>query len=213
MYIFDMDGTLLDSNGIWKDIDTAFLAKRGIPYTRAYYNGVAHTVFSKAAAFTKEFCHLSESTEEIMAEWMTMAGNIYAEQVEIKPGVRAFLDQCRARGERCIVLTSSVPAHCRAGLHRHALEPYFENLLFAQELGLEKKEPEIFRIAARTMGVSPEECTVFDDSVAACRGAKGAGMTAIGVHDDYFSVEEPEMKTVCDRYIDSFAELMGDGIE
>jgi HAD superfamily hydrolase (TIGR01509 family) len=170
---------------------------------------VAHTVFSKAAAFTKEFCHLSESTDEIMAEWMTMAGDTYAQHVDIKPGVREYLDLCRRQGQRCIVLTSSVPAHCRAGLHRNGLEPYFEKLLFAQELGLEKKDPEIFRMAARIMGVRPEDCTVFDDSVAACRGAKGAGMTTVGVHDDYFAVEEAEMRKICDRYIYSFSELMG----
>ena len=47
MLIFDMDGTLIDSNGIWRDVDTAFLAKRGLPYTREYYEGVAHTVFPR----------------------------------------------------------------------------------------------------------------------------------------------------------------------
>ena len=73
-----MDGTLIDSNGIWKDVDTAFLKKRGFAYTRAYYEGVAHTIFPLAAKFTKEYCHLSESTEEIMAEWMEMAGDAYA---------------------------------------------------------------------------------------------------------------------------------------
>ena len=43
--LFDLDGTLIDSNGIWKDVDTAFLAKRGLPYTKEYYEGVAHTIF------------------------------------------------------------------------------------------------------------------------------------------------------------------------
>ena len=46
MLIFDMDGTLIDSNGIWKDVDIAFLKKRGFAYTRAYYEGVAHTILS-----------------------------------------------------------------------------------------------------------------------------------------------------------------------
>ena len=67
MLLFDMDGTLIDSNGIWKDVDTEFLARRGLPYTQAYYEGVAHTIFPLAAKFTKEFCHLPESEEEIMA--------------------------------------------------------------------------------------------------------------------------------------------------
>ena len=85
MLIFDMDGTLIDSNGIWRDVDTAFLAKRGLPYTREYYEGVAHTVFPKAAEFTKAYCCLPESTDEIMAEWMEMAGDLYTTSVPVKP--------------------------------------------------------------------------------------------------------------------------------
>ena len=91
MQIFDMDGTLIDSNGIWKDVDTAFLAKRGLPYTKEYYEGVAHTIFPLAARFTKEFCHLPESEEAIMAEWMDMAGDLYGTSVPVKPGVREYL--------------------------------------------------------------------------------------------------------------------------
>ena len=96
MLIFDMDGTLIDSNGIWRQVDEAFLAKRGYPYTREYYEGVAHTIFPMAAKFTKAYCHLEESEEDIMAEWMQMAGDAYAARVPIKPGVRAYLDRCRA---------------------------------------------------------------------------------------------------------------------
>ena len=53
-----MDGTLIDSNGIWKDVDIAFLKKRGFAYTRAYYEGVAHTIFPLAAKFTKEYWYV-----------------------------------------------------------------------------------------------------------------------------------------------------------
>ena len=116
MLLFDMDGTLIDSNGIWKDVDTEFLARRGLPYTQAYYEGVAHTIFPLAAKFTKEFCHLPESEEEIMAEWMELAGDLYAGSVPEKPGVRAFLERMRARGERMAVVTSAVPVHCRSAL-------------------------------------------------------------------------------------------------
>ena len=172
MLIFDMDGTLIDSNGIWRQVDEAFLAKRGYPYTREYYEGVAHTIFPMAAKFTKAYCHLEESEEEIMAEWMQMAGDAYAVRVPIKPGVRAYLDRCRAAGERMIVLTSSVPEHCRAALGRLGLTEYFERILFAHDLGMDKKDPETFRHAAALMGVTPEDCTMYDDSVAACRAGE-----------------------------------------
>ena len=208
MLIFDMDGTLIDSNGIWRDVDIAFLEKRNMPYTKEYYEGVAHTIFPLAAVFTKEYCQLAESCEEIMAEWMEMAGDMYATSVTVKPGVRAYLDACRARGERMMVLTSSVPEHCRTALTHLGLIEYFERIIFAQELGLEKKKPECFQTAAAMLGVKPEDCTVYDDSVAACRGAKGAGMQVVGVYDTYFDMTWDEMQTVCDRCIKSFEELV-----
>ena len=201
LYIFDMDGTLIDSNGIWKDVDTAFLAKRGLSYTKEFYEGVAHTIFPLAAKFTKEFCRLPESEEAIMAEWMDMAGDLYGTSVPVKPGVRAYLDKLRAAGERLIVVTSAVPVHCRTALTHLGLMPYFERIIFAHDLQLEKKDPQLWRRTAELMGVAPEDCTLYDDSVEACRGAKAAGMHAVGVYDPYFAGTEPEMQAVCDRYI------------
>ncbi len=208
MQIFDMDGTLIDSNGIWKDVDTAFLAKRGLSYTKEFYEGVAHTIFPLAAKFTKEFCRLPESEEAIMAEWMDMAGDLYGTSVPVKPGVRAYLDKLRAAGERLIVVTSAVPVHCRTALTHLGLMPYFERIIFAHDLQLEKKDPQLWCLTAELMGVAPEDCTLYDDSVEACRGAKAAGMHAVGVYDPYFAGTEPEMQAVCDRYIRSFEELI-----
>ena len=208
MQIFDMDGTLIDSNGIWKDVDTAFLAKRGLSYTKEFYEGVAHTIFPLAAKFTKEFCRLPESEEAIMAEWMDMAGDLYGTSVPVKPGVRAYLDKLRAAGERLIVVTSAVPVHCRTALTHLGLMPYFERIIFAHDLQLEKKDPQLWCLTAELMGVAPTDCTLYDDSVEACRGAKAAGMHAVGVYDPYFAGTEPEMQAVCDRYIRSFEELI-----
>ena len=207
MFFFDMDGTLIDSNRIWKDVDREFLARRGLPYTRAYYNGVAHTIMPKAAVFTKEFCHLSESTDQIIAEWMELAGQLY-DRVPIKPGVRAYLRQCRAEGRRMAMVTSSVPAHCHAALAHLELEKYFERIVFAHDLGLEKQDPAIWRHAAELCAVRPEDCTVFDDSIAACRGARAARMRVVGVYDGFFAADEPEMRGFCDVYIRSFEELL-----
>jgi len=207
MLLFDMDGTLTDSNGIWKDVDREFLARRGIPYTHAYYEGVAHTIFPLAAKFTKEFCHLPESCEEIMAEWMELASNLY-DHVSLKPGVRAYLKQCKAEGRRLAGVASSLPEHCHAALRHLDLEKYFDNITFAQQHGLEKREPDIWRKAAEENGVRPEDCTVFDDSIAACRGARTARMRVVGVYDGFFSSDEPEMRSFCDVYIRSFEELL-----
>ena len=207
MFFFDMDGTLIDSNRVWKEVDARFLARRGIPYTRAYYEGVAHTILPLAAQFTREFCHLEESCQEIMDEWMDMAKDIYA-HVTVKPGVRAYLKQCRTEGRRLGVVTSSVPEHCHTALQRLGLEKYFESITFAQQLGLEKKDPQVWLEAARKSGVEPESCTIFDDSLSACRGARAARMRVVGVYDSFFARDEREMRSFCDVYIRSFEELL-----
>ncbi len=207
MFFFDMDGTLIDSNRVWKEVDERFLARRGIPYTRAYYEGVAHTILPLAAQFTREFCHLEESCQEIMDEWMDMAKDIYA-HVTVKPGVRAYLKQCRTEGRRLGVVTSSVPEHCHTALQRLGLEKYFESITFAQQLGLEKKDPQVWLEAARKSGVEPESCTIFDDSLSACRGARAARMRVVGVYDSFFARDEREMRSFCDVYIRSFEELL-----
>ena len=189
MFLFDMDGTLIDSNGVWKNVDREFLAKRGLPYTHAYYEGVAHTILPLAAEFTKEFCHLEESCEEIIAEWMDMAKDAYA-HVTVKPGVRAYLKQCKAEGRQLAVVTSSVPEHCHTALKKLDLEKYFDHITFAQQLGVEKKRPDV------------------DDSLAACQGARAAKMRVVGVYDSFFARDEKEMRSFCDVYIKSFEELL-----
>lgn len=207
MLLFDVDGTLINSNGIWHDVDVKFLANHGLPYTKEYYEGVAHTALPMAAVFTKEYCKLTESCEEIIAEWMTLAGDLY-HSVPIKAGVREYLDKCRTNGERMAILTSCVPSHCRDALTALGLNDYFEHIFFAQEMGLEKKDPTIFYKTAELLGVKPEECTMFDDSVASCRSARAAGMTVVGVYDDFFRGEWETMQEVCHRTIRSFEELV-----
>ena len=184
MLLFDMDGTLIDSNGVWKNVDREFLARRGIAYTHAYYEGVAHTILPLAAKFTKEYCRLTESCEEIIAEWMEMARDAYA-HVTVKPGVRAYLKQCRAEGRRMAVVTSSVPEHCRTALTHLDLMKYFEGVTLAHDLGLEKKDPALWRAAA-----------------------EAAKMRVVGVYDGFFAQDEAAMRGFCDVYIRSFEELL-----
>ena len=207
LFLLDMDGTMIDSNGIWKDVDIRFLARRGMEYSKAYYEGVAHTIFPLAAQFTKEFCSLEESCEEIMQEWMDLAKGLYS-TVEIKQGVRAFLEQCRNQGIHMVLVTSSVPEHCRTAMAHLHLTDFFDSIVFAQELGLEKKDPEIWRTVAGQHNTEPENCIVFDDSLSACKGAKAAGMQVVGVYDSFFASDEDEMRNCCDRYIRSFEELL-----
>lgn len=202
--LFDLDGTLLDSNDIWRQIDVEFLARRGIPWTETYNQGVIHATFPTAARFTREFCQLAESEDEIMTEWMDMAYQAYSREIPLKPGVAAFLNHCAAQGHTMAIYTSCEQKLCYAALEHHNLRGLFQSVFFARELGVEKRAPEGFRTVARLLGVAPEQCIFFDDSPVACKGAKIAGMQVIACKDPLFTSCRDEMAQFCDYYLDSF---------
>jgi len=102
------------------------------------------------------------------------------------------------------VVTSAVPVHCRSALTHLGLLPYFERIFFAQELGMEKKTPELWKKVAAELNAAPEACTLFDDSVEAIRGAKAAGMHTVGVADPYFASCAGEMAQTCEKFVSGF---------
>ena len=207
MIFFDLDGTLIDSNGVWIDVDDQFLGRYGFEVTEEYRHAVGHSIFPVAAQYTKEYCKLDLTVEEIMEQWMDLARDAY-HSVPLKPHVREYLDRCKAAGHRMAIFTACVPEHCRAAVAHHQLDSYFETIIYAQELGVDKKSPEIFRRVADMLGVKTGQCVLFDDSLTACKAAKAAGMTVVGVHDEYFKDSQTDMKELCDQYIRSFGDLL-----
>lgn len=186
MIFFDLDGTLIDSNGVWLQVDHAFLGRRGLEITPEYTYTVGHSIFPVAARFTKDYYGLEESPEEIMAEWRSLAYDAYAHTIPLKPGARALLDKLAAEGRKMALLTAGLPELAKAAVTRHGLEPYFQGLFFAQDVGLEKKDPQVYRIAARQFGVSPTDCVLVEDAPHNCLAAQKAGFTVIGVYDDFY---------------------------
>ena len=92
-YILDLDGTLLDSTGVWEGIDVDFLNKRGIPVPSDYAPTVAPMSFSEAAEYTIERFHLPDAPDDLCREWFDMALYAYGHTVKLKPNVREYLAQ------------------------------------------------------------------------------------------------------------------------
>ena len=106
------------------------------------------------------------------------------------------------------VFTACRPALCRAALDRFHLTDLFDRIAFAEEIGLEKRNPQCFVELSGLLGVPLKDCTLFDDSPDNCATAQKAGMAAVGVYDPYYADRQEELKAVCTRYIRSFAELV-----
>lgn len=208
MYFFDLDGTMLDSNGIWLDIDIRFLGKLGIsPVPQSYTDFVTHHSFPESAVYTKECFALSMTPEEIIDGWREMASEAYGGALPLKPGVKQLLQHLHGKGERLAVLTSCIPELCMLALERHGILPFFEKVLTTSALGLDKRSAELYKAAADRCGVKPQDCIFFDDNPAYCAGAKRAGLKIVGVADGLFAHRAEEMRAVCDLYIESLTEF------
>lgn len=204
MKLFDLDGTLIDSNGVWLQIDLEFLNKRGLVHTREYSETISHSIFPIAARFTKDYFGLDESPEAIMAEWLDMAREAYAHQIPLKEGARAFLEREHCKGEPLAIVTACMPDLCRAVLARHGIAGFFQHIVFAQEMGMEKRDPRFWAEAVKLLGVTASECTMYEDAPENCAAAKAAGLTVVGVHDDFYADREARVRAVCDKYIYRF---------
>ena len=169
---------------------------------------VSRSIYPIAAQFTRDYYRLPDSPEDIMAEWDALAGRHYRELAPLKPGAGAFVRQCAAEGRAMAVFTACRPALCRAALERFGLWDLFGHIVVAEEIGLEKRDPQCFVELCRRTGAAPEDCTLFDDSPDNCAAAAKAGMTAVGVYDPYYDSRQEELKAVCARYVRSFEELV-----
>ena len=209
MTFFDLDGTLIDSNGAWIEVDREFLRRRGLPHTPEYQEAVVHSIFPIAAQYTKDLFHLPESTDAIMNEWMELARDIYANTAPLKPGAKAYLEYLAAKGEPMAVVTSAIPELCRLTLTQHGIAPYFDFCAYSTEVGKIKREPDIWLLAAERSDAAPGEIMVFEDSPSSFQGLLAAGMRGTAVFDDYFSDRVDELTALADgRFIRDFRELI-----
>lgn len=206
MIFFDFDGTLLESNGAWADIDRTFLGRHGLAVPEGYVDYCAHHSFPDSAHYTRVNYLPQLTEEEIMSAWLELAKDAYGRKLPLKPGAKELLLSLTARGEGLALLTSCMPQLCRAALEHHGLTELFRGVLTTVEVGLEKRDPAMYRYAARQFGQKPEDCTLVDDSPVYCAAAKQAGWRAVGVRDDLFAHRREEF-SLCDRYLEDLRQF------
>lgn len=202
--IFDLDGTLLDSMGVWAQIDRDWLGRRGIPLPPDYTKAVAPLGFRAAAEYSIARFHLNERPEDVIAEWNAMSIDAYTHTVDLKPGAKEFLLALSRRGVRLAVATSSHPELFTPALARHGLLPLFDNITTVGEAARGKGFPDVYLLAAEKMNVSPACCAVFEDILAGVQGAKAGGFFTVAVADKTAAHHEAELRRAADLYIPDF---------
>jgi HAD superfamily hydrolase (TIGR01509 family) len=206
-YIFDLDGTLLDSAGIWNKINREFFRIRNIPFPEDYQKIIGAMPFREVAVYTKDTFRLPESPEELMEEFRNSAMDAYAKEVEMKPGAKEYLFRLRENGFKMAVATAAPPEFHEPALKNHGIYDLFDVICTTQDVNCGKNKPDVFLLAAEKLNTNPGDCVVFDDILAAVKSAKGAGMTVCGVYDNQGAEDWAEIQRIADFTLLDFRDI------
>lgn len=206
-YLFDFDGTLVDSMPTYVSVMLRILDENEISYERDIVKIITPLGFKDTA---KYFIGMGVklTQEEILAKMNAYAVDEYTNNVPAKANVIDVLKKLKERGDDLNVLTASPHSTLDPCLKRLGIFDLFTNVWSCDDFGTNKANPEIYRMAARRMGCKVEEVLFLDDNLNADRTAKSAGMQVCGVYDDSSREYESEIRAVSDFYINDFSELL-----
>lgn len=192
--IFDLDGSLVDSMWIWRDIDIEYLGRFGISLPENLQAEIEGKSFSETAHFFKEHFQLPVSIEAIKEDWNRMAWDKYSHQVPLKEGVNEFLELCRSKNIKLGIATSNSRELVENVASVHGLEDYFSCILTGCDVEKGKPAPDIYLAVAKQLQVKPARCLVFEDVIPGIQAGKAAGMKVCAVADEYSAHQLEEKK-------------------
>ena len=205
-YLFDFDGTLVDSMPTYASVMTGILDKYAIPYGSDIMKIITPLGVPGAAEYYIQL-GLDRPKDALIEEMQEQLRRQYRDHIPAKCNVVPVLQALKARGDSLNVLTAAPHENMDPCLKRLGLYDLFENIWACEDFGTTKSDPEIYRMAARRLGRQVEEVLFLDDNLNADRTAKAAGMQVCGVYDASSHAFTEEIKAVSDFYIYDFSEL------
>ena len=206
-YLFDFDGTLVDSMDTYVGVMLSILDKNGIKYGDDIVKIITPLGYLGTAKYFKEM-GVKESVDEMLSEMRENMVYEYTYNIGEKSNVTKALLAMKERGDSLNVLTASPHATLDPCLKRLGLFDLFDNVWSCDDFGTTKADPDIYKMAAEKIGESVERIIFLDDNLGAVSTAKQAGMRVFGVYDKSSEEYTADMKAISEKYIADFSDLM-----
>ena len=209
--IFDMDGTLLDSMPVWHRLTQNYLKQFNVHITDEDF--AACEGFSQpevADYFLARHPELPLTRETMLGGMDALITSRYESIAVPKDGVLDFLERMRRQGVKMAIATLTARRHAEKALLDRDMMQYFEFMLTIEDIGVSKREPDIYLEAAERLGLAPADCMVFEDAPYAGVTAHRAGFQLCGLAEPAYAAGEAELRSVSDVFIErSYSELDG----
>lgn len=207
-YIFDLDGTLLESMGLWEDVYRGTFAFYGKTVPDGYVGEVNHLGCADGAEHTHAKYGLGRSASEIKGLWKKLSSEAYDFRVELKPYAFRLLEKLCKEGKLLGVATALDRGSFEMCLKRLGVYGFFRSFTSVGETGKDKSSPDVYLKAARKLGLKPEECVVVEDGEKGAGAAKDGGFYVVGVYDAASADSRETMMRICDMYVEDLSVLL-----
>ncbi len=203
--VFDMDGTLLDTELVFKDIVWDVSRTLGFTMTDELHLAMIGMSNEATEALLVESYGVSFPYAQFNAECRRIMKGRLADSVPVKPGVAEFIAELRARRIPMAVATSSRTHHAISHLGTAGLLEMFETVITRDDVTEPKPHPEPYLLAARRLAMAPSDCLAIEDSHAGVRAAYGAGLQTVMVPD--LLPPSAEVHALCQAVMGSLHEV------
>ncbi|MGN0525932.1 MAG: HAD family hydrolase [Acutalibacteraceae bacterium] len=206
--IFDMDGTVLDSMELWQNVGIEFLLKNGITPPPDTVELFCTLSIKQAAQYYINNFDNTKTEQEIIDGINGMVEDFYFNIVELKPGVKEFLELLKKINVKMCVATATDTYLIEKALKRNNIYNYFTEIFTCTNVGHGKDEPIIYREALKHLGTKKNETFIFEDALYAMKTAKNDGFNVVCIKDIAEKAEVETLKQYSDYYIQDYFGLI-----
>lgn len=197
--IFDMDGTLVDSlflwEVVWKAFGEKYLDGKTFVPGAADDKAVRTLPLKDAMQLIHDHYRLGESGEELYTFVNDLIQVFYANDVQLKSGVREFLEHCHQNGVKMCIASATAPDLVETAVKHCGIDHCFSKIFSCATLGKGKECPDIYLLAQDFLGTQTAETWVFEDSLVALETAATIGMPTVGIYDPCNAGQDRIQKT------------------
>ena len=211
-YIFDFDGTLVDSMPIHEAKILHLFRLEGIEPPANIINILTPLGDKGSIPYLRQHYPVHHTDKQIYEAIDGYALWHYENDIPLKDGALEYLTYLKKQSKSLYILTASPHRLIDPCIKRLGLEDLFEQTWSCEEFSTVKSDPTLFKRVAEHIGCSLSDMVFFDDNRTAVETAKSIGVTTVGVYDRSSEKDMPSISTTADRYVTSLSELIGQDI-
>jgi HAD superfamily hydrolase (TIGR01509 family) len=178
--LWDMDGTLIDSEPHWMRSERELAAKHDAVWSEEDGKALVGLSLTASSKIYKDKLGLEITSEEIIEEWTTSVTDGLKQEIIWRPGAKELLKDLRRRGIKTALVTMSLRSMALQVVDAIDFEA-FDVVVAGDDVIHGKPHAEPYLKAAQLLGVHPAECVAFEDSISGILSAEAAGTKAVGI--------------------------------